>query len=309
MHERPGDLNWDDLRLFLAAARCGGFGAAARALRVEQSTVSRRVAGFERALGAAVFDRSSAGLALTQLGRRLLAEAEQVEAAVRRVAELSCLEERAPVGLVRVAVSETMACAFVLPRVLPGLLARHPGLRVDLVIGDTPADLGRREADIAVRFFLSRAGDLVTRRVATLATAVVAEKQLARALRGAPPSTWPWVTAWLRDGPVPEEAFRATLSPAPARVTMNSFQAQFAAVRAGLGVAVLPRVLIDAALTELRVEPGEATPPLPSLPVYLATPRALRRVPRVAAVFEALAGALAELGATDAPVSARRDAS
>jgi DNA-binding transcriptional LysR family regulator len=301
MHDPSARLNWDDLRLFLAAARAGGFGAAGRSLQVEQSTVSRRVAALERALGAALFDRSSAGLLLTQFGRQVLVEAEAVEGALRRVAELSCGEERAPVGLVRVAVSETMACTFLLPRVLPALLERHPGLRIDLVIGDAPADLGRREADIAIRFFLARAGDLVTRRVATLATAVVAEKRLARTLRATAPATWPWVSAWLRDGPVPEEGFRSTLTSAPARVTMNSFQAQWAAVRAGLGVAVLPRVLIDGALTELALAPGTAT--LPSLPVYLATPRTLRRVPRIAAVFDALASALAELGSPAAVAS------
>jgi DNA-binding transcriptional LysR family regulator len=130
---------------------------------------------------------------------------------------------------------------------------------------------------------------------------VVAEKRLARTLRATAPATWPWVSAWLRDGPVPEEGFRSTLTSAPARVTMNSFQAQWAAVRAGLGVAVLPRVLIDGALTELALAPGTAT--LPSLPVYLATPRTLRRVPRIAAVFDALASALAELGSPAAVAS------
>ena len=252
------------------------------------------MAGFERALGARVFDRSSAGLTLTQLGHRLLREAETVEATLRRVEGLSAQAERAPVGLVRIAATETMASAFLVPRVLPALLEAHPGLRLDLLIGDLPADLGRREADIAVRFFLARAGDLVTKRVATLDTALLAEAKLAARLRGTPPDDWPWISAWLRDGVAPEEAFRLRFTQAPARLTMNSFQAQWSAVRAGLGVAVLPRVLLDEGLRELPL-PAAVAGELPSVPVYLATPRALRRVPRIALVFEALADGLAAL--------------
>lgn len=289
--------SWDDLRFFLAAAREGGFGAAARRLGTEQSTVSRRIASFERALGARVFDRAGGGraLSLTQLGHRLVVEAEVVEAALRRVQDLSSQAERAPVGLVRIATTETMASAFLLPRIIPALLDRYPGLRVDLVVGDLPADLGRREADLAVRFFLDRTGDLVTKRVAVLETALLAEKQLAHALRSMPPERWPWISAWLRDGIPPEETLRLALAPVPARITMNSFQAQWAAVRAGLGVAVLPRILLDDGLVALPLPAEAAALSLPRIPVYLATPRASRRIPRVAVVYEALAEGLGTL--------------
>lgn len=294
MQDLARTLPWDDLRFFLAAAREGGFGAAARLLGTEQSTVSRRVASLERALGARLFDRSRAGLAQTQLGRALLVEAEIMEASFRRVADLAASEERAPVGLVRVATTETMASAFVVPLVLPALFDRYPGLRIDLVVGDTPADLERREADIAIRFFLSRSGDLLTKRVATLATGVLAERGLARRLAGQAPAAWPWLSAWLAEGPVPEESVRLSFSNAPPRLTMNSFQTQWAAVRAGLGVAVLPRVLRDAGTVELALPEGDEAP-LPPVPLYLATRRSIRRLPRIAAVFDALATALGAL--------------
>lgn len=290
MHDQPPP--WDDLRFFLAAARAGSLGGAGRALGLEQSTVSRRVASLERVLGSALFDRSRAGLTLTQLGRRLVVEAEAMETALGRALDLSSQSERRPEGLVRLAVSETVACAFLLPRVMPDLLAQHPGLRLDLVIGDTPADLTRREADLAVRFFLSRSGDLITRRVATLATGLLAERRLARSLAREPPTRWPWVSVWTAQGPSVEESYRLSLTRAPARVTMNSFEAQWAAVRAGLGVAVLPRALLGAELIELPCPDGA---PPPALEVHLAVPRALRRVPRVAVVFEALAAAFARL--------------
>jgi DNA-binding transcriptional LysR family regulator len=187
---------WDDIRIFLAAARAGGMSAAARGLAIRQSTVSRRVAALERRLGAAVFDRTAVGLVLTALGRRVLAAAGDAEGALRRVTDAPLAEERAVAGRVRLALTETMASLLVLPRVLPALLARHPALAVDLVTGDTAADLARREADVAIRFFLTPRGDLLTRRVATLPTAPVARRELARALVRLPPPRWPRSGGW-----------------------------------------------------------------------------------------------------------------
>jgi DNA-binding transcriptional LysR family regulator len=312
MHDPLARLPWDDLRFFLAAARAGSFGAAARVLSTDPSTVSRRLAGLETALGARLFDRSAAGLVLTQLGRLIAAEAEPMETAMLRVADLASREATDTAGLVRVAATETMASAFLIPHVLPELLAQHPGLRIDLVVGDGAVDLIRREADVAVRFFLSARGDLLTKRVATLETVVAARPSLARALRGTPPDRWPWIVAWLPSGPTPEEDFQRGLTAQAARLTMNSYQSQLAAVKAGLGVAVLPRALLADDLVAVPVAPSASpsgakpkaalparspAPSLPTLPVYLATPRALRRVARVSAVFGALErafGALAE---------------
>lgn len=291
MHER---LDWDDIRFFLTAARTGGFGAAARRLGTQQSTVSRRVASLEHRLGGALFDRTAAGLTLTSLGRRVLPEAELVEQALTRVGDAATSTEREAEGLVRLALTETLASVLVVPQVLPPLLARHPKLRIDLVVGNTAADLARREADVAVRFFLTPSGDFVTRRVARLPLAVAASPALAKSLKRAAPETWPFVSAWLPGGLPLEEAWRERAFPTPARVTTNSYHAQFEAVRAGLGVALLPVALMEATgLVALPLPKSvEAPPPLDT---WLVTPRALRRVPRVAAVFSALEEAFAKL--------------
>jgi DNA-binding transcriptional LysR family regulator len=291
----PLELDWDDVRLFLAAARHAGFGAAARHLGTRQSTVSRRVASLERALGASLFDRTPTGLELTQVGRRVLGEAGRAEASLRGVADAVAQESGEVSGLVRLALTETVASVFVLPRVLPGLLKAHPGLTVDLVASDDAADLARREADIAIRFFLPTRGDLVARRVARLPTAPLATRRLARRLAGAGPETWPWVGVWRAAGPPVEERWAESFHPKP-RLTTNSFHTQFEAVRAGLGVAVLPTALrvADPALQVLALPaPGAA----PTLDIYLVTPRTLRRVPRVAAVFDALAAEFARAAA------------
>ncbi|HTP29192.1 MAG TPA: LysR family transcriptional regulator [Anaeromyxobacteraceae bacterium] len=303
MHEH---LNWDDLRFFLAAARFHGFGAAARRLVTQQSTVSRRVAALEARLGGALFDRTAAGLSLTSLGGRVVREAEVMEQALTRVADAASATERVVEGVVRVALDETLASVHVIPRVLPELLRCHPKLCIDLVVGITSADLARREADIAVRFFLIPSGDLLTRRVARLETAVLTERGLAKRLAQKPPGSWPFVSVWLPSASspatsscaseVPEESWRAAYLRGEVRLTTNSFHAQMEAVRAGLGVAVLPEVLVGPPLRLTALTLPERVPRPPPLDIYLLTPRALRRVPRVAAVYSALESSLAALG-------------
>ena len=105
------------------------------------------------------------------------------------------------------------------------------------------------------------------------------------------PAQWPFVAAWLPSAEVPEEAWREAFGRGEVRVTTNSFHAQVEAVRAGLGVAVLPVALCKPLGLAVLALP-EATPAPPPLDTYLLTPRALRRVPRVAAVFDALARSL-----------------
>lgn len=293
---KPEDWDWDDVRFFLAAADEGGFGAAARRLGTQQSTVSRRVAALETELGAALFERTATGLVLTALGARVRAAADEMAGAALRVRDLAASEVHAIEGLVRVATTETVASVLIVPRVLPALLAQHPGLSIDLVVSDTASDLVRREADVAVRFFRTPSGDLLTKRVARLETAVAASPAIAGTLASEPPSRWPFVDVSLPIGETPEDEWRRTYAGRTARLSTTSFHTQLEAVRAGLGVAVLPAELATAlGLVPLPL-PAEVPPP-PALDTYLVVPRSLRDVPRVQAVAEALTHALRGLSA------------
>lgn len=282
---------WDDVKLFLSAARSGGFGAAARELGTMQSTVSRRVAALEAALGVRLFDRTPTGIELTAAGRRVVTGAAPAEAALSALSDVVAVTTPKVSGVVRLALSETLASLFVIPRVLPALLEKHPELVVDLVVSDDPTDLARRDADLALRFFLPPKGDFVTRRVARLDTAPLVHRRLAKTLAKQHPSSWPWVAV---ARPSPEEAWLAPLHAKP-RLTTSSFHTQFEAVCHGLGVAVLPRLM-----TQLRAELVEVPLVLetaaPALDLFLVTPRGLRRAARVAAVFDALTVAFEDVG-------------
>src|SRR5215471_18191655 len=79
------ELDWNDLRYFLRAAQAGTLAGAARAMGVEHSTIGRRLASLERALGAPLVIRAPDGLHLTPLGKSLLPLVEEVDHAVSAV--------------------------------------------------------------------------------------------------------------------------------------------------------------------------------------------------------------------------------
>lgn len=283
-----GCMNWDDARLFLAVCRAGSFTKAATELGVKQSTISRRIAALEEDLGAPLFERKTHST-LTPLGSRLATKAEAIEAAVQGFLDEAGAHDARVEGQVRVALSEGLAIHVIMPKVLPELRRRHPGLLLELVTGDDVAPLGHHEAELALRFVRPASGDLVSKRIARMSTAVLAHR------------TWlehdldalEWVGIDLAPLRVPEQAWlQAHVPKAPSLVT-RSYVSQIEAVRRGLGVALIPRALlqIDPDLVELDL----GLPPGPQLDLWLVTPRALRAVPRIRAVWDLLEQVFAEL--------------
>lgn len=276
------DWKWDDLRVFLAAFRAGSLTQAAHRLGTEQSTVSRRIAALEGALGP-LFTRSREGLRPTALAASMVPHAEQAEAAFGRVSALAAGEAESVEGTVRVAITDEMARTLLLPE-LPSLLAAHPGLRVEVVGGHGTVDLTRREADIALRFVRPARGDLMFSRVGQMPMAVLARRdlRLPEAMED-----WPWIELDPVLGDMVERRWHAAHVGRPGRLSVSSYASQIEAVRCGLGVAILAPAL-SRLYPELRVvDPGL---PLPEpMPVYLVTHRILRPLPRIEVLWETLA--------------------
>lgn len=283
--------DWDAVRFFLAVAREGSFSRAARALGADQSTVSRRVAVLEDALGQRLFERGSRAVVPSALARQLLEPALAVERSMLALVDQASAGESRASGRVRVALTEGLAQHVVAPRILPTLLERHPELAIELVVGDEAVDLQRHEADVALRFFRTPRGELVGQRVARLERAPLVSQAARRRLRGVAPRELPWI-AYVHPGYVaPERAWLEALGAPRARLECTSVETQLALVRAGLGVAVAPRSLIET-IPDLCVLDGVDLPAIPPLELHVVTRAAIRRVPRVAAVYEALVAGL-----------------
>ena len=100
-------MNWDDLRYVLALAKAGSLARAARALKVDHTTMGRRIEALEGDLGVRLFTRTSAGYTLTLEAEQILPEIEQVEAAVLQLERCSASRRTEVEGVVRVTSAET----------------------------------------------------------------------------------------------------------------------------------------------------------------------------------------------------------
>lgn len=292
LHGLPEPARWDDLRVLLAVLREGSFSGAAARLSVEQSTISRRIAALEGALSNALFDRTASGPRPTELALRLRAYAERIEAELHGLVEEASVAGEEVRGRVRVALTESLAVHMVIPRLMPMLKARHPALQIDLIVGERAADLSQREADLALRFFRPTGGDLLTRRVASMTTAVVARRSYLEG-RARTPEALDWIVLELPQAVTPDGAYLAEHTRVVPQLRTNGHLAQVEAVRAGLGVALLVRSVLrlDPELTEVEL----GLPPGPIVELWLVTPRSLSSHPRVRAVWDFFGEALAEL--------------
>lgn len=298
MAEPPREIllsRWEDVRYLLATLRAGSFTAAARSLGTDQSTVSRRIAALEEALGLPLFERTRRAPVPTEGALRLRSAAERVELALAGFADEALGASSQEIeGRVRLALTEELAIHIVLPHVLPRLRRAHPKLALDLVTDYRAADLTGREVDVALRFFQTERGDLVGRRVARMPTAVLSSRRYARASRGKALRELDWIAVELAGLATPESAWLAAHLERPPVLVCSSYQVQLAAIRAGLGVGIGAQAL-------LRLEPSWVAldvpkRDLPVLDLYLVTRRALRDLPRVAAVMTTLVEVFAELG-------------
>ena len=146
-------LDWDDLKVFLHAARGGSLGSAAKRLRVDQSTISRRIAHLECMIGMALFERLPSGLRVNEAGERLLCHAERIESAVIAMREDVHGAGSRMAGRVRLATMEGIASLYLASR-FSRLRQQYPDLTVELLTSSQTVSVNRREADLFLSFFM-----------------------------------------------------------------------------------------------------------------------------------------------------------
>ena len=240
-------MDWDDVRHFLALARSGSVRAAGSSLGVSHSTVARRVEALEGKLGARLFDRHRDGYTLTEAGRSMVPGAERVEA------ELAALER----GLVgtdsRLAGPVSITCCdnhvgdLVLRELAP-FCQQAEGIELCFTTDSRPFDLSKREADIALRTLAKDQlppQHLIGTRLAPVVVASYVARDHAQRLD---PSLSDAPTRWLAfaDQRVSERMIAGTSHPdVPAWGAFNCFELAVAALREGLGIAMLPTYVGD----------------------------------------------------------------
>ncbi|MHC6225815.1 LysR family transcriptional regulator [Pseudomonas sp. X10] len=252
-------MEWNDLRVFLAIARGGSLGAAAKLLGVSHPTVGRRLHVLEQASGQVFFRRTASGLVLTDSGERIFELAEEMERSALTIERRIAGESDQPEGLLRISSADWFAC-YVLGPVLSELLRRYPLIEPEVIAGHRLFDLTRREADIAFRIVPFTEPDIVQRRLTTLSYGLYASARVPFLPRADGEGVG-LITMNIAQSHYPDVLWLQELYPRARTVFTSSsrtVQAQMCAL--GLGVAVLPRVLGDQ-LPALRLLDTDEAPP------------------------------------------------
>lgn len=299
-------MDWDDLRFVLAVARAGSALRAAHALGVNQTTVMRRMANLEGAVGADLIERKQSGYHLTPLGQRIAATAARVEDEVQALQSALSAERRALSGSVRITTSETFANIVIAP-FLAAFRKQQPGILIELITDDRRLDLARGEADMALRANSRPQGaGIVARRLPGAAWGVYCSRSYADE-HGMPAAieTLDGHAVIGMEGSManlPGPRFLARVAPNSRISTRsNSLTNLVSALKAGLGIATLPCLLGDAEPALVR-----CMPPIAELEgeLWLIVREDIKAAPHIRAFADCLAayiqGLRAQLAGEDA---------
>lgn len=282
-------LDWDDLRVFLAVAREGTLGAAAKIVGQTQPTLGRRLTVLEEAVGHALFQRTTTGFVLTDEGDAVYRHAERIEEEVFSFERQLAGKEASLDGGIRISSSDWFGTLLLAPA-LAELGRQHPALSIELLTDSRLYSLPRREADIVFRIVPFDEPEVISRRLMHIPYAVYR------------PMGMPVPTGRGGDGvrvitmdnafaDMPDARWIRRLLPNahPAyRSNNRSVQARLCAQ--GGGIAVLPIPLGDATPGIERLDLGELPP---GRDTFMGYHRDLRRLARLRALVQIVVDRLA----------------
>lgn len=250
--------NWDDLRFILAVARSGTIASAARRLVVDEATVARRIARFEKQVGARMFDRAGRHARPTTAGVAVIRAAAETERALASAREAIRADEGEVAGTVRVTSVPLVVNRLLIPE-LARLIEAHPRLTVDLIGVPRTLSLSDREADIALRLARPQAEPrALTRRIGYFDYAIFGS-------RARDPSSLPWLGYGTDMADLPQARAIAQLMAAQdgpiVPILANDADMLMTAVECGLGKTLLPVAIAGRNPELVRLSP-ELAPPI-----------------------------------------------
>jgi len=277
------DMQWDDLKVFLAVARAGSLTGAARSLSVSQPTVSRRLAAMEHAFGVKLFERNRDGYELSASGAEIYATANQVGEDISEIERRLAGRDMRPEGQITVTCTEVMSNLYLAPH-FAQFLQMHPGINLSVNSTFQNLSLSRGEADVAVRNTSHPLETLIGRRLVKVATAIYAAGDLAPRLRemGEP---WPWI-GW-QDEAYTKLLITTHFPDAIVKHRVDDMQTMRSMARNGIGVAALPCYMADTDPGLVRILPNAILKG--ALDVWVLRHPAVRQVARLRLLTEFLA--------------------
>jgi DNA-binding transcriptional LysR family regulator len=285
-------MEWSDLRIFLAIARAGTLGAAARKVGLTQPTMGRRLRALEGAVGHALFQRTADGFVLTDEGSAVLQHAESIEEETLAIERRLAGDEARLEGRLRISSSDWFGTHMLAP-VLAELGKRHPSVTVELLTDARLYSLSRREADLAFRIKRFDEPEVISRRLMHVSYALYG-RRATKSPRLGDGSGVRVVTMDTAFAGMPDARWLARVLPrATVAFRSNNREVQARLCASGAGLAVLPRPLGDATPGLVAIDLGEAPP---GRDTFVGYHRDLRRLPRLRALLDLVFERLGDAG-------------
>jgi DNA-binding transcriptional LysR family regulator len=285
-HPETHSLNWDDLKYFLAVARQGTLRGGADSIRVNHTTLARRLDIMEERVGSRLFDRSKAGLVLTQLGENLLPYAERVEEEMTSAARIIVGQDALPKGTIYISLPHGLAMTSIMDD-LALFSNLYPDISLNLNFTNDVVDLTRREADISLRIANEVTEDVVGRKLVQMSQAAYCTKEYAQnvknnggeglSLIGFHEPDTATTAQWVKESCYPKARLRHRVSDIVPLITLAA---------SGLGMAYLACNLGDRHPDLIR---APFQKPLPYRSIWLLLHRDLRNTARVRLFVDFLA--------------------
>jgi len=272
-------MEWSDVRIFLAIVRSGTLGGAARALRLSQPTIGRRLRALEQATGQTLFQRTAEGFVPTEEGTAIIALAEQMEEGALAMERRLAGKEQDLHGRLRVSSADWFG-AFVLPPIIAEYAKAYPHVDIEVLTGTRLFSLAQREADIAFRIVPFDTSDIVQKRLVRLPYGTYVAVDSPEPVFG-DGSGFRLITMDTSTGQFPDIAWlRESFPNAKPILRSNNRHVQGRMCSQGVGIAVLPQVVGDQ-MPDLRRLNLPMEPP--KRDIWMGYHRDLRRLRRLRA--------------------------
>lgn len=286
-------FDWNRARAFLVSAEEGSLSAAARALDMAQPTLGRQVTALEQELGVVLFNRVGTGLVLTPGGLELLDQVRAMGDAANRMSLAASGQSQDIEGSICISASEVDA-TFRLPPIIAKLRQIEPGIDVEIVASNAPSDLGRREADIAIRSFRPTQPELIAKKIKDHSARLYATPSYLKSI-GVPTSKADlnrakFISFDSTGGLVKAlNGLGLNLTKENFPIVTENYIVHWELVKQGLGIGIMVADIGDAeTLVQLALEEFEPI----VFPMWLTAHRELKTSRRVRMVFDLLAAEL-----------------
>lgn len=278
-------LDWDNYRFFLAVARAPSIRAAATRLGTSHSTVLRKLDSLELELGARLFERRGQQLSLTRAGEDVQQGALELEESVQGIERMVTGRDAELRGVVKLSAPDWLTHSNLLFD-LASFRTQFPNIQLHVDLSYLPADLGKREADVAIRIATKPPEDLVGRNLGAFHMAAYATQDHVDRYNPHEPNSESGMFAWgSPDTWKPRHGFDHL----PAIGFFDNVPLQCDLARQGVGVASLPCLLGETIPDLVRI-----SEPLYMADMWVVYHSDLRYTSKVRAVRDFLCASLLE---------------